>query len=114
MNDRDVLFLQHIVDAVADIDAFTAECHAFFVVDRKTQSAVIRQFEIIGEAVQNLTGDPTICEPAVPWRQIAGTRGRLIHAQFSVDLDAVWSMFEQDLPLLRVTVRRLLAAAAGH
>ena len=68
--------------------------------DRKTQSAVVRQLEIIGEAVKNLSKALTTSETGVPWRQIAGTRDRLIHAYFSVDLDAVWSMVVQDLPEL--------------
>ena len=79
-----------------------------FMSDRKTQSAVIRQLEIIGEAVKNLSSDLTAGEATVPWRQIAGTRDRLIHAYFSVDLDSVWSMVEQDLPTLREEVRRIL------
>ena len=66
--------------------------------DRKTQSAVVRQLEIIGEAVKNLSKALTIGETNVPWRQIAGTRDRLIHAYIRVDLDAVWSMVVQDLP----------------
>jgi len=48
--------------------------------DRKTQSAVVRQLEIMGEAVKNLSATLTASESAVPWRQIAGTRDRLIHA----------------------------------
>jgi hypothetical protein len=50
---------------------------------------------------------------AVPWRQIAGRRDRRIHAYFSVDLDAVWAMIEQDLPALKVQVRRIFAAMPG-
>ena len=80
--------------------------------DRKTQSAVIRQLEIIGEAVKNLSTDLTAGEATVPWRQIAGTRDRLIHAYFSVDLDSVWSMVEQDLPTLREEVKRILGKVA--
>ena len=79
--------------------------------DRKTQSAVVRQLEIIGEAVKNLSITLTEGEATVPWRQIAGTRDRLIHAYFSVDLDAVWSMIEQNLPTLRTKVRQLLERA---
>jgi uncharacterized protein with HEPN domain len=81
--------------------------------DRKTQSAVVRQLEIIGEAVKNPSSTLTARESAVPWRQIAGTRDRLIHANFSVDIDAVWAMIEQDLPALKVQVRWIVAALPG-
>ena len=108
MSERDRLFLQHIIDAIADIEAFTAAGREAFMADRKTQSAVVRQLEIIGEAVKNLGTSLTGRETGVPWRQIAGTRDRLIHGYFKVDLDAVWSMIEQDLPALRDSVIRIL------
>ena len=76
--------------------------------DRKTQSAVIRQLEIIGEAVKNLSAELTAFEAAVPWRAIARTRDRLIHAYFNVNLDAVWSMVLYDLPVLRTEILRIL------
>lgn len=69
----------------------------------------MRQIEIIGEAVKNLHPELTRTKRNIPWRQIAGTRDRLIHAYFRVDLDAVWAMIEQDLPPLRKTGERLLA-----
>ena len=113
MNERDRLFLKHILDAIADIESFTAEGRHGFMADRKTQSAVVRQLEIMGEAVKKLSAALTARESAVPWRQIAGTRDRLIHAYFSVDLDAVWAMIEQDLPALKVQARRIFAAMPG-
>ncbi len=108
MNERDGLFLDHILVAIADIEDFTARGKAHFLVDRKTQSAVVRQLEIIDEAVKNLSATLTAREATVPWRAIARTRDRLIHAYFSVNLDAVWSMIEQDLPALRGDVRRIV------
>lgn len=108
MSERDRLFLRHILGAIDDIAQFTAEGQAIFMADRKTQSAVVRQLEIIGEAVKKLGGETTARAPAVPWRLIAGTRDRLIHAYFSVNLDAVWAMVEQDLPALRRNVEHLL------
>jgi uncharacterized protein with HEPN domain len=111
VNDRDGLFLNHMLGAIAEIESFTADGREGFMADRKTQSAVVRQLEIIGEAAKNLSKTLTESEPTVPWRQIAGARDRLIHAYFSVDLDAVWSMVEQDLPVLRVQVQRILGRA---
>ncbi len=112
MNERDRLFLGHILEAIADIESFVVEGRASFMADRRTQSAVIRQLEIIGEAVKNLSAELTTCETGVPWRQIAGTRDRLIHAYFRVDLEAVWVMVEQDLPSLRASVQRIQAESA--
>lgn len=107
MSERDGLFLAHIIEALADIDSFVAAGREGFMADRKTQSAVVRQLEIIGEAVKNLSPALTAREGGVPWRQIAGARDRLIHGYFKVDLDAVWAMVEQDLPTLRRNVQRI-------
>ena len=100
--------MRHVLTAIDEIASFTEAGPVAFMADRKTQSAVIRQLEIIGEAVKNLSAELIAGEGAVPWRQIAGTRDRLIHAYFSVDLDSVWSMVEQDLPTLRDDVKRIL------
>ena len=109
MNERDRLYLRHVLDAIGAIESFTIEGRGSFMSDRKTQSAVVRQIEIIGEAVKQLSPVLTGSEPTVPWRQIAGTRDRMIHAYFNVDLDAVWTMVQDDLPQLRADVARMLA-----
>jgi uncharacterized protein with HEPN domain len=110
VNERDRLYLGHIQAAITDIESFVVDGRDSFMADRRTQSAVIRQLEIIGEAVKHLSAELTARENAVPWRQIAGTRDRLIHAYFRVDLDAVWAMLEQDLPALRCDVLRILVS----
>lgn len=106
MSHRDRLFLDHIRIALDDIAEFTVAGQASFADDRKTQSAVVRQLEIIGEAVENLSAALIARESGVPWRAIAGTRDRRIHAYFNMNLDAVWSMVEQDLPTLRRDIER--------
>ena len=111
MNERDRLYLGHVMEAIAAIESFTRGGRAIFIADLKTQSAVVRQFEIIGEAVKQLSAGLTAAETAVPWRQVARTRDRLIHAYFKVDLDAVWAMAEQDLAPLKENVRRMLGEA---
>ncbi len=66
MTERDRLFLEHIRVAIDDIADFTAAGQTAFMGDRKTQSAVVRQLEIIGEAVKNLSVALTAAEAGVP------------------------------------------------
>lgn len=108
MNARDKLYLGHILDAIAAIERFTQSGRDTFFADDMVQSAVIRQLEIIGEAAKKLSAGLVQGEPAVPWKEIAGTRDRLIHGYFTVDLNAVWVMVERDLSRLRGEVRRIL------
>ena len=108
MNPRDRLYLGHMLEAIDAAQQFAADGHAAFLSDRKTQSAVIRQLEIIGEAAKRLSDGTKAAAPQVPWRQMAGARDRLIHGYFQVDLEAVWAMVDQDLPVLKPQLRRLL------
>nr|WP_220681158.1 DUF86 domain-containing protein [Methanofollis formosanus] len=74
------------------------------------QDAVIRNFEIIGEAVKQVSEKVKEKRPDVPWRAIAGLRDILIHRYMGVDLDAVWDVVEQDLPALKRAVTEILDA----
>jgi uncharacterized protein with HEPN domain len=87
---------------IANLD-FTA-----FNKDLKTQDAVIRVFEIIGEAVKSLPEEWTEKEPEIPWRQIAGFRDVLAHAYFAVNTSVVWAAAVEKAPLLRAACLRLL------
>ncbi len=71
---------------------------AEFLADLKTQSAVLHQLFIIGEAVKRLSPEFRGAHPEVPWKLIAGTRDKLIHFYEGVDLDEVWKMVTADLP----------------
>ena len=73
---------------------------ADFLEDTKTQSAVLHQLLIIGEAVKRLSADFREAHPEVPWKLIAGTRDKLIHFYEGVDLEEVWKMVISDLPQL--------------
>jgi uncharacterized protein with HEPN domain len=77
---------------------------ADFLADLKTQSAVLHQLLIIGEAVKRLSPEFRGAHPEVPWKLIAGTRDKLIHFYEGVDLDEVWKMVTADLPQL---IRRI-------
>ena len=69
-----------------------------FLGDAKTQSAVLHQLLIVGEAVRRISSQFRAPHPEVPWKLIAGTRDKLIHFYDGVDLNEVWSMVISDLP----------------
>ena len=73
---------------------------AEFLGDAKSQSAVLHQLLIIGEAVKRISPEFRAAHPEVPWKLIAGTRDKLIHFYEGVDLDEVWKMVSSDLPQL--------------
>ena len=80
---------------------------ATFGADSKTVDAVIRQFEIIGEAVKNLPEELKQKEPGIPWRQIAGFRDVLVHSYFAVDESVVWDAASGKAPEQREACLRL-------
>ena len=108
MKDRRVL-LQHIAECLARIREYTAAGGDAFLADHKTQDAVIRNLEIVGQIVRDL-GPETLAaqRPEVPWVKIAGARNVLAHQYLGVDLSLVWNIVERDLMALEAAVAGLL------
>lgn len=106
-------YLQHVRDAIARIDRYVAGLdQAAFRGDEKTQDAVIRNLEIIGEALSNVRMRYPEFEaehPELPFGAAYGMRNVLAHGYFRVDLDIVWRTLQEDLPRLREQIDRLLA-----
>jgi uncharacterized protein with HEPN domain len=84
-----------------------------FLKDAKTQSAVLHQLLILGEAVKRLSGEFRTGHPAIPWALIAGMRDTLIHEYNEVDLNEVWRTAQRDVPDLLRYVETLLPADEG-
>lgn len=105
----DLVYLQHIADAIADIEKYTGGGRQDFFNKKIIQDAVIRNLEIIGEAVKNISPATRIEYPDLPWKQIAGLRDVLIHHYFGVDLETVWLVVEKRLPVLTERIHSLLS-----
>ncbi len=78
--------------------------------DRKTQDAVVRNFEVIGEAANKLPKTFTEKYPNVDWSGMIGFRHKLIHDYFGVDYFIVWSIIQTHLPLLHQQVKQIAEA----
>jgi uncharacterized protein with HEPN domain len=106
---KDEAYLRHILDAITDMEDFTEGItKASFVKNREKQYAVIRAFEIIGEATKNLSKDLRKRNPQLPWKMIAGMRDKLIHQYFGVNIDLVWTAVQERIPQLKKEIKNLL------
>lgn len=105
-----LVYLAHVRDAIERIEAFTSGGREQFVASPLVQDAVIRNLEVIREAVKGLSDELRLANADVPWKQIAGMRNVLIHHYFGVKLETVWQVVIQHLPPLRDRVRQLLDA----
>ncbi|HHB89983.1 MAG TPA: DUF86 domain-containing protein [Anaerolineae bacterium] len=79
-----------------------------FLDDAKTQSAILYQLLVIGEAVKRLSPEFRDAHPSIPWRLISGMRDYLIHAYDVVDWEEVWETINQDIPQLLRDLQPLL------
>ncbi len=105
--DRD--FLLDIQEAIRRISEYVAGMtYQTFLEDTKTQDAVIRNLEIIGEATKNLPKDLRERYPHVPWKGMASVRDRLIHHYFGVNLDIVWQIVKEELPKVASQLESIL------
>lgn len=91
-------YLLHIRDAIERIRLYTRAGKRSFLSDSKTQDAVIRNLEVIGEAAKNISPAFRAKQAAIPWKSMAGMRDKMIHEYFGVDLDIVWAVVHKELP----------------
>ena len=110
MSERDPrLYLHDILDAGNAIIEYTKGLsYEQFSKDRKTVSATLREFEIIGEAIGKLPEPLKKQHPEIYWQDIKDFRNLLIHEYFGVDLEIVWNILQQDLPPLIKVVTELI------
>ena|SRR3989344_3212671 len=103
------IFLEHILDSIEAIETYAAgQTLEMFLRAGKEQDAVVRRFEIIGEAVKNIPDDFKNKYPEVPWSKAAGMRNMLIHEYFTVDIPAVWDTIQDNLPTLKTQLKNIL------
>ena len=103
------LYLSDILGAFEAIESFV-ESQSFedFKKDDKTSSAVIRKFEIIGEAAKQVPENVKQKYPSIPWKEMAGMRDKLIHFYFGVNYELLWQTINNRVPEIKPVICQIL------
>jgi len=104
-----ILYLEDILEAITDVESFSKGLtKEKFVADRLRQSAILRQIEIMGEAVKNIPLEVRKRYPDVKWKGIAATRDILIHAYPGIQPDRIWNIVEDELSELKEQITKII------
>lgn len=104
---RDRLYLAHVLTCIERIRRYTAEGRDAFLVDDKTQDAVLRNLHTLAESTQRLSKAAKERRADIPWRAIAGFRNLVVHEYLGVDLGQIWDIVAEDLPVLDEAARQM-------
>lgn len=110
MSDKgDLVFLEHMLDCIGAIEQFAKNITKNELdSNRLKRSAIVREIEIIGEAAKNISLGLKNKHKEVEWKDIAGTRDKMIHHYFGVDTNIVLDIIKIDLPKLKKQILQIL------
>jgi len=109
MTRKTTLYLQDILENMRLAERFVEGLtHEQFAADQKTAYAVLRCLEVIGEAAKGVPLSVREQYPAIPWKEMAGMRDRLIHFYFGVSYAKVWQTVTEDIPVIKPLIERVL------
>jgi uncharacterized protein with HEPN domain len=104
------LLVCDMIESAESILSFTAGMtYEQFLEDKKTRDAVVRNFEIIGEAANRLPDDFKALYPNIDWQRLRGLRNRIVHDYFGIDFSIIWKIKEEYLRGLMVSLSKVFS-----
>ena len=104
------LYLADIEDALGKIEKYTSGLSfEQFTSNQQVIDAVVRNFEIIGEAVKNIPSEVASAHPDIPWEKMISMRNKVIHEYFGVDDEILWKTIHEDLPMFKAQIAKMVA-----
>lgn len=105
----DLDYIKDIRESLKRIESYKGNMsYSEFLLDYKTQDAIVRNIEIVGEAAKNISEKFKQEHPQIPWHELAGVRDRLIHHYFGVNYDIVWGIATDEVPRLIKEIDKIL------
>ena len=102
-------YFSDILEAMQRVNSYTGGLsYEQFMEDKRTQDAVVRNIEVISEAVKRLSSSLKKQHPAIPWKDMAGMGDRVIHDSFGINHDIVWTVVSEEIPKLLLSVAGVL------
>jgi len=103
------LYIKDILDCIDKIEKYVKGLSfEDFTKNKMVIDAVVRNFEIIGEAAKNISSEVKARYNKIPWKEMAGMRDKTIHEYFGVDLKIIWKTIKQSLPALKKAIKVIL------
>lgn len=100
------LYIKDILDSIDKIEEYVKGLSfEDFTKNKMVIDAVVRNFEIIGEAAKNMPSEVKTKYKKIPWKEMAGMRDKTIHEYFGVDLKIIWKTIKQSLPVLKRAIK---------
>ena len=110
----DRLYLVHVLECIDRIERYTAKGKKAFMIDERTQDAVLRNLQVLSESTQRLSADLKAAHPEVDWRGISGFRNVLVHDYLGINLIRVWEIVEGDLSELKESINNIFVDLGGN
>jgi len=100
--------LLDIFEAIENIEKYAVRGRAVFESDELVQTWILHHLQILGEAAARISDDFQERHPTIPWFKIIGMRNILVHDYFRIDIEAVWSVVKNDIPVLKKAIGEMM------